>query len=341
MSYLENEKELFEKTSKKKTEKNAENYNRKRVNRIKAVLVILFVLLCSLPIYLGLYFLLRLGTGLSAKAYKEEDVVINPSVEEMVMTTEELQEQITEDYAKLDSDSSDDIGKVAAEEKKMVGAANDSTAVSNGKKVYLTFDDGPSEHTDKLLDVLAKYDVKATFFVVCNPDESLWPMYKRIVDEGHTLAMHSYTHEYSKVYESEESFIQDVTSLHDFLYEETGVDCKLYRFPGGSSNTVSNVAIQDLIAYLNEQNITYFDWNALSGDAVNTSLSAEQLNANIMEYVRSNPSDSVVLMHDIDACENTLEALPALIETLQGEGYTLCAIDANTTPVQHVSYQGE
>jgi peptidoglycan/xylan/chitin deacetylase (PgdA/CDA1 family) len=101
------------------------------------------------------------------------------------------------------------------------------------------------------------------------------------------------------------------------------------------------VAIKDLIAYLNEEDITYFDWNALSGDAVNTSLSAGELNANIMEYVRSNQGDSVVLMHDIDACENTLEALPDLIETLQNEGYTLRAIDADTTPVQHVSYQGE
>jgi peptidoglycan/xylan/chitin deacetylase (PgdA/CDA1 family) len=342
MSYLENEKKFFKKTSKKNSEKNAEYYNRKRVNRIKNAIVILSVMLCSLPIYFGLYALVNLGIKHETRPGDYESAVIDISTEEMVMTTEELEKQITEDYAKLDSDSSDDMGKVAAEEKNMVGSAkNDNTTVSNGKTVYLTFDDGPSEHTDKLLDVLAEYDVKATFFVVCNPDESLWPMYKRIVEEGHTLAMHSYSHVYSEVYASEESFIQDVTSLHDFLYEETGVDCKLYRFPGGSSNTVSNVAIQTLIAYLNEEDITYFDWNALSGDAVDPSLSAGELNANIMEYVRANSGDSVVLMHDIDACENTLEALPELIETLQSEGYTIRAIDSNTEPVQHVSYQGE
>jgi peptidoglycan/xylan/chitin deacetylase (PgdA/CDA1 family) len=341
MTYLENEKNLSKKTSKKESEKMAENYNRKRVDRIKTCIVVTGVLLCALPIYLAFYMIIRIDFTQSKTAVEDRAAVIDVSTEEMVMTTEKLYEQITEDYAKLDSDSSDDMGKVAAEDKKLVGSAMDDTAVSNGKTVYLTFDDGPSRHTDKLLDVLAEYDVKATFFVVCNPDESLWPMYKRIVDEGHTLAMHSYTHVYSEVYASEESFIQDVTDLHDFLYEETGVDCKLYRFPGGSSNTVSNVAIQTLIADLNEENITYFDWNALSGDAVNPGLSAGELNANIMENVRSNSGDSVVLMHDIDACENTLEALPDLIETLRNEGYTLSAIDADTTPVQHVSYQGE
>jgi peptidoglycan/xylan/chitin deacetylase (PgdA/CDA1 family) len=346
MADLENEeKNLLKSTSKKNLEKsgdNSEGYNRKRVDIIKGCIVAIAVLVCALPIYLGFYVLIRF-TFVNNKAAKEEKAaVIDISTEEMVMTTEELEEQLTEDYAKLDSDSTDDMGKVAAEDKNLVGSAmepaSDSDAVSNGKTVYLTFDDGPSQHTDKLLDVLAEYKIKATFFVVCNPDESLWPMYKRIVEEGHTLAMHSYTHVYSEVYASEESFIQDVTSLHDFLYEETGVDCRLYRFPGGSSNTVSRVAIQNLIAYLNEENITYFDWNALSGDAVNPGLSVGELNANIMESVRSNPGDSVVLMHDIDACGNTLEALPELIETLQAEGYTISAIDEDTEPVQHVSY---
>lgn len=125
------------------------------------------------------------------------------------------------------------------------------------KKVYLTFDDGPSSNTDAILDILREYDVKATFFVVGKTDERSKAAYQRIVAEGHTLAMHSYSHNYSEVYASKESFINDLTSLQEYLYEVTGVWPRFYRFPGGSSNVVSQVDIQELIGWLEENGITF------------------------------------------------------------------------------------
>ena len=107
------------------------------------------------------------------------------------------------------------------------------------KRIYLTFDDGPSRNTDKILDILKEYDVKATFFVVGKTDEESVRAYQRIVAEGHTLAMHSYSHKYSEIYASKESFEQDLRQLQEYLYQITGVWPRFYRFPGGSSNTVS------------------------------------------------------------------------------------------------------
>ncbi len=218
---------------------------------------------------------------------------------------------------------------------------SESVSVKSKYKVYLTFDDGPSIHTDEILDVLKANDVKATFFVVYTPDEKLWPMYKRIVDEGHTLAMHSYTHVYDEIYASEDSFVNDVTAIHDFLYEQTGYDCKYYRFPGGSSNSVSSVDIQDLMGYLYEDGITYYDWNSLSEDAMDHSLTPDELNENVMSSVRVNTCDSIVLLHDLRDNPNTAEGLQDLIDTLKEEGYQICPIDDNTIPVQHITYEAE
>lgn len=220
-------------------------------------------------------------------------------------------------------------------------AESQSVSVKSKYKVYLTFDDGPSIHTAQILDVLKKNDVKATFFVVYTPDESLWPLYKRIVDEGHTLAMHSYTHKYDDIYASQEAFEEDVTKIHDFLLEQTGVDCKYYRFPGGSSNSVSSVDIQGLMGYLYEDGITYYDWNSLSEDAMDHSLTPEQLNDNVMSTVSSNSCDSIVLLHDLRDNPNTAAGLQDLIDALKEDGYQICPIDDNTIPVQHVIYEVE
>ncbi len=205
----------------------------------------------------------------------------------------------------------------------------------NTKRVYLTFDDGPSIYTGQILDILNANDVKATFFVI-GKDEKYYDYYRRIVDEGHTLGMHSYTHKYEELYESTESFADEVDKLQSLLVEVTGVESHVFRFPGGSSNNVARLPIENYIAYLNEHNINYYDWNALSGDAVNGSLSPEQLVNNIMKDVRNN-KDSIVLMHDLQNVHATVESLQMLIDTLKSEGYEILPIDENTPLIQHVS----
>ena len=125
-------------------------------------------------------------------------------------------------------------------------------------KVYLTFDDGPSSNTAQILDILKKHDLKATFFVVGREGEEEKALYRRIVEEGHTLAMHSYSHRYNALYQSREAFEQDFAQIQNYLYEITGQECLFYRFPGGSSNHVSNTDMTEFIRYLNSQGITYF-----------------------------------------------------------------------------------
>ena len=202
------------------------------------------------------------------------------------------------------------------------------------RKVYLTFDDGPSENTDKILDILDEYGVKATFFVVGK--EGYTEEYQRIVEEGHSLGMHSFSHKYREIYQSVDAYGEDMNKLHDFLYEVTGEVCKIARFPGGSSNKASKVDMQELIAYLTEQGITYYDWNVSSGDASSSFVSASQIENNVLNNVWK--YDSVmILMHDSSAKDTTVEALPNIIEKiLESENTVLLPISEDTIPIQHI-----
>lgn len=211
-------------------------------------------------------------------------------------------------------------------------AAMSSKAVTR-KRAYLTFDDGPSDQTGEILDILKEYDVKASFFVI-GRNERYYPMYKRIVEEGHTLAIHSYSHEYSTIYASYDNFVNDVEKLRKLLYDVTGVDCRYYRFPGGSSNRVTQVPVNDLIDYLDSAGLTYFDWNALNNDAVITGQTPDQLVKNILKDAL-NYDDTIILMHDLDCCHETVESLPSLIEQLEEHGYEILPIDDDTPHIQH------
>lgn len=205
------------------------------------------------------------------------------------------------------------------------------------RKVYLTFDDGPSSNTGRILDILAEYDVKATFFVVGKEDETYQPLYNRIVEEGHTLAMHSYSHKYQEIYQSKESYVQDLTKLQEFLYDTTGVWCRYCRFPGGSSNTVSKVDMHELIEYLDEQDMTYFDWNIVSGDATNDYISSGDIIRNCMRRL-GEFDEAIILMHDAAEKDSTVEALPGLIEQIQAmENTKIVPITDDTEPIHHIS----
>lgn len=203
------------------------------------------------------------------------------------------------------------------------------------RRVYLTFDDGPSSNTDQILDILNEYGVKATFFV-CGK-ERYTEEYQRIAEEGHTLGMHSYSHKFREIYQSPEAFIADMDMLHDYLYEVTGVDSKIVRFPGGSSNTICEKNVmQDLIAYLAQEGISYYDWNVSSGDAASSYMSAEQIAKNVLDYVWKYDS-AIILMHDAPNKDTTVEALPIIIEKiLESENTVLLPITEDTTPIQHV-----
>lgn len=206
-----------------------------------------------------------------------------------------------------------------------------------GRKVYLTFDDGPSIYTEELLDILARYNVKATFFVTGKGKGSYRDTYRRIVAEGHTLGMHSYSHEYDNIYASLENFENDVETLRRFLYNETGVVSRFYRFPGGSSNQVSKTNLREMTAYLDAMEIRYFDWNVSSGDAVSVPVGSKQIVENTMRQISAHRV-AVVLMHDAADKRSTLEAIPELIESIQELDNTeILPITEETMLIQHAA----
>ena len=215
----------------------------------------------------------------------------------------------------------------------MAKEADGADEVQEVKRAYLTFDDGPSAYTDEILDILAANDVKATFFVI-GRDESYYDYYRRIVAEGHTLGLHSYSHEYSKIYSSLENFVRDIEDLRELVYDVTGVECIYYRFPGGSSNTVSQVPMTELVDYVEARGLVYFDWNALNGDSVSGELSVTELVDNVMKDA-TKYDDTVILMHDLEDRHTTVESLQLLIDELKAAGYEILPIDENTPLIRH------
>lgn len=213
---------------------------------------------------------------------------------------------------------------------------------NRNKKVYLTFDDGPSANTDVILDTLKKYNVKATFFVAVPTDtEASVARYKRIIAEGHTLAIHTYTHDYNKIYANLDSFIEDVTRMRNFIYDNTGYMPRFYRFPGGSSNSFlgvnGRVQLSACKEWLANNNLSYFDWNVSSGDANSGAVEIDYILYNVLEgpYRVGIKDTSVVLMHDSEPKTTTAQAVDTIVSRLLAENYQILPITDDTVPVRH------
>ena len=208
---------------------------------------------------------------------------------------------------------------------------------TDGKVAYLTFDDGPSVNTIKILDILDQYNVKATFFVVYH--SNMKSRYQEIVKRGHTIALHSYTHDYSKIYKSEKGYYNDLNKIHDYVEKTTGVDSKIIRFPGGSSNTVSNKynkgIMRTLKSSVTKNGYYYHDWNVSSGDATGRNVKVSKLIANVKSGVGKKKVINV-LMHDTGKSKRTtVEALPSIIEYLKKKGYSFEALTTESVLIQH------
>lgn len=200
--------------------------------------------------------------------------------------------------------------------------------------VYLTFNCVPGDNTKAILDVLAQHNVKATFFVVGSEDEATAEIYQRIVNEGHTIGMHSYSNRYSSIYSSKDAFKKDYQKLSDYIFELTGVKTKYYRFPGGSGNEISDINMAQFVHILNQEQITYFDWNVSAGDAANGYTTQDVLD-NVLGGV-SKYKTSVVLLHDGENKSTTVDALGSLIEELKNQGAKILPIDEDTNVIQYI-----
>lgn len=202
--------------------------------------------------------------------------------------------------------------------------------------IYLTFDDGPSMNiTPKILDILKKKNIKATFFIL-NYDSKKEAIVKREVNEGHTVAIHGYSHDYKEIYKSEEVYMQNIKKLQDKIKASTGYNATITRFPGGSSNTVSkyNPGIMTrLTKKVVNAGYKYFDWNVTSGDAGEAKSSSDVYN-NVINNLSKSRSN-VVLMHDFSGNTKTLNALEDIINYGLNNGYTFSKITENTPMVTH------
>lgn len=205
------------------------------------------------------------------------------------------------------------------------------------KVIYLTFDDGPSYYTPRLLEVLAKYNVKATFFVVWTVNGFYEEYIDDIVAQGHSIGVHSKTHEFGKIYASEEAFFEDFDFMRNVIYQRTGVLTNLMRFPGGSSNTASryNPGIMTRLTKLvKEKGYYYWDWNVESGDAGRV-YTADEVLANVIQGCKGRKV-SYVLQHD--SLGYSVDAVERIIQWGLENGYTFLPIDETTPEYHHPVY---
>jgi len=188
---------------------------------------------------------------------------------------------------------------------------------NSSKKVYLTFDDGPTYvRTDEILDVLKQYNVKATFFIVGKEIIGKERVVRRIFKEGHGLGVHTYSHNSKLIYRNEDYFITENILAAEKIKEVTGFYPMIVRFPGGSSIKLT----ESLLEKLHKNNFKVFDWNVNLEDGVNPKLNQNLLYKNSLK-IKGDRNNVIILMHSNYNNQNTVKALPMIIEKYKSEGY--------------------
>lgn len=259
--------------------------------------------------------------------------------EEGVTVLDNCDKDLTSDVNIINMIDTTKVGDYKIKYKVKDKSNNKSTILRNIKvrenltpnTIYLTFDDGPRDGTtDKILDILKEKNIKATFFVTNNGSDDL---IKRIVNEGHSIGIHTASHRYDIIYASLDNYYNDLEQVHNRIYNLTGVDTKLLRFPGGSSNTISKKYSEGIMSTLTKDVIAkdyqYYDWNIDSTDAI-SSTSKDDIYNNTINSI-SKDKYNVILMHDTK--NKTVEALPMIIDYAKSNGYTFKSIDINTMPL--------
>ena len=230
--------------------------------------------------------------------------------------------------------ATDQAGNVG-EATRVVNVLTDKTGAG---VIYLTFDDGPSDKvTPQVLDILKDNGIKATFFI-CAYDEKTKPMLQREFDEGHTVAIHGYTHDYNIAYASPEAYMENIKKVDDMLQADFGYKAFTTRFLGGSSNTVSEKyctgIMSELVEMVPAAGYQYMDWNVTSLDANGNNIDSEKIYNSIIEGL--NPSKpNVVLMHDTNQKQTTVDQLQDLIDYGKENGYSFEAIQKDTPQIHH------
>ncbi len=267
-------------------------------------------------------------------AYNEEGVTVTDDCDDLadkVKTTGTVDTSKPGTYT-ITYEVSDEAGNNAKVTRTVTVYNKNVDVTPSEKTIYLTFDDGPGPYTARLLDILKKYNVKATFFVT-NQYPAYESMITREAQEGHSVAIHTYTHNYSYVYSSVENYFADLNNMQEKIKRLTGKETRLVRFPGGSSNTISRKYSSGIMSTLaNEleaRGYKYFDWNVVSGDAGDTT-STSQIIANVTSNLRSSYTN--VLQHDVKGY--SVDAVEAIIQYGLTHGYHFAPLDV-TSPGAH------
>lgn len=252
----------------------------------------------------------------------------------------EAQKQAEAEQKKAEEEAKAAAEKAAAERAEasslQPGVPVGATEVDeNEKVVYLTFDDGPSENTQKVLDILAQYDAKATFFITGGGEEYR-PLIKTAYEAGHTIGLHTYSHDYGEIYSSVDAYFADLEKVGEVAKEQIGFVPCFIRFPGGASNTVSRKycsgIMTELTSLVQEKGYQYYDWNVSSGDG--SKCSTEQI---IQNSETDKYSHVMILFHDAATKGTTVEALPSILEYYKNLGYEFRPIDRNSYVSHHAT----
>jgi peptidoglycan/xylan/chitin deacetylase (PgdA/CDA1 family) len=192
--------------------------------------------------------------------------------------------------------------------------------IGERKIAYMSFDDGPSNVTPKILDTLKEYDVKATFFIIAgNIKEDEIDILKRIIEEEHSIGIHTYSHKYNDIYSSVEAYLEDFYKVYQLIYEATGVKTNIFRFPWGSSNTYNKKIKKELITEMERRGFSYFDWNVSAEDSIGNPSQAVIKKNILKDLDRFNAP--IVLMHDSAINNNTAKILPEILTIMKDKGY--------------------
>ncbi len=293
--------------------------NNNSVDKIKKILVFLPLFLSLAALVLGTVVFFRVNDI----EHRLRTVSLNSYVEQTV---------VSNNYY-VTPENANDLGL------KTEVVVPGSRQASRKKTAYLTFDDGPSPNTEEILQILKRHNVKATFFVDGNADgkAGMDEMYRKIVEEGHTIAMHSYSHRYDTLYASAESFEDDLDKIHSLIYNKTGVDATLYRFPGGSGNRVSKVDMGVLADILHKRGYEYWDWNIYPGTTSGKSISKDLIVSGVMSQAERYDT-LIILLHDTAEKDSTVEALPEVIEGLLEKDIVILPMSMSTPLIQQIEY---
>lgn len=282
---------------------------KKYVDRKRVTFIAITIFLAIITICLILYYIV--DTSLRLNSQKQLLAQVERLQKEKTVLEEVKNKKVEEKQTKIPK-----LTEVGKENLKNIYQ-------SETKRAFLTFDDGPSFNTKKILDILKGNEIKATFFVLGSQVEAFTETTNRIYNEGHYIANHGYTHRYENIYQSPEQVLYEYNLCNQIVANTIQVpeyNSHLFRFPGGSVGGKYAHIKNQAISVLEQNNILYLDWNSLTGDSEKTNPTPEYIMENLQKTT-NNKNSVIVLMHDAQAKQITVDTLQLVIDYLRNEGY--------------------